>query len=185
MAILTIIKEPNELLHKKPMPVIQFDKTLEDFAYDMLETTKAENGIGLASIQVIDDARFKFDSIPDGFRAQPSLIVNLEASEPIFAVNPEILEHSEEVFSSTEGCLSVNEIVTVKRFKNIVVKYQDLSGKEYIKEYKNCQKNYEGLVFQHEIDHLSGITIWTKAQEGLNPMQRLLFLKKVAQMNKK
>lgn len=42
-------------------------------------------------------------------------------------INPEIIQHSEEVFSSEESCLSLPDFVGyVQRHKKITVEYQDL-----------------------------------------------------------
>ena len=52
MAILNIVKYPDELLHKKSEDVKDFDEKLKDFVSDMFETMKEFGGIGLAAVQV-------------------------------------------------------------------------------------------------------------------------------------
>jgi peptide deformylase len=73
-------------------------------------------------------------------------------------VNPKIIECSN-LYEVEEGCLSFpeRESILTERFKNIRVGYYDMSF-QYFEEY------LEGLpaqVFQHEMDHLNGINIYT------------------------
>jgi peptide deformylase len=69
-------------------------------------------------------------------------------------INPKILQHSEEVFSSEESCLSLPDFVGyVHRYKKVTVEYQDILGNKKTKEFSD----YNAAVVQHEIDHLHGI----------------------------
>jgi len=66
-------------------------------------------------------------------------------------INPEIVEKSPDMVISDEACLSIPDVVgKVKRHKNIVVQYTDISG--YKKKKK--LKDYNAFIVQHEIDHL-------------------------------
>jgi len=73
----------------------------------------------------------------------------------ITAFNPEILSCSEETIHMDEGCLSFPFLVlAISRPKEINVRYQNEKG-EYI------TKTFAGIsarIFQHELDHLNGIT---------------------------
>ena len=67
-------------------------------------------------------------------------------------VNPKIKAKDGEVFT-TEGCLSFPEMkATIKRAKNIKVKYRDLDGATITKDFSGL----ESICIQHEIDHLKG-----------------------------
>ena len=52
MSILKILKYPDPRLRTVAKEVEIFDKSLDNFYTDMLETLYAENGIGLAATQV-------------------------------------------------------------------------------------------------------------------------------------
>lgn len=71
--------------------------------------------------------------------------------------NPKIVSESAKkaALESGEGCLSVENDIPgyVERANKITVRYQDANGNT--KELK--LKEYPGIVFQHEIDHLNGI----------------------------
>jgi len=180
MSVLKIIKAIDERLKQKSIQVTQFDQTLKNFANDMLETFFSSDACGLASTQVEDYKYFNYNKIQKGYRAQPNLIlVSEDATETnmIIAVNPEIIENSEKTKKSLEGCLSIpNQSITIERFIEVTVKYQDLDGKEIIKTYSDM----EAIIMQHEIDHLNGIlmtdrlsaikkeTFWKNYKHNLN-----------------
>ena len=61
-----------------------------------------------------------------------------------------------------EGCLSVpGKQGTVKRAKDIKVRYNDLAGEEKIME----AEDFLARIIQHEVDHLDGILYTDKAIE--------------------
>ena len=151
MSILNIVKYPNELLHKKSEDVLVFDKKLKKLIKDMFETMYKYDGIGLAGVQVgvlkniividIDHEDIKFKSE---------------------VINPKIISFSSDKSVMEEGCLSVsNKTCKVERPNEIEVEFQKLDG-EIVK------MKAEGLLakcFQHEIDHLNGITIIDRERE--------------------
>jgi len=176
MALLKILIAPDKRLLKKSMPVEIFDKNLKDFAADLIETINNEQASGIASIQVEDDPRFKYDSIPDGYRPQPSIVI-INIDELIVAVNPKIIAHNNEMKCNSEGCLSVPNLrIDIERYTKVTVEYQDLNGKTHTKEYDK----WNAICWQHEIDHLNGIL----APERAPGMQKLLLWKKFEQINK-
>ena len=77
-------------------------------------------------------------------------------------INPEIIDYSKEKVLSWEGCISNNEFIClVERPSKVIVKYQTMLGKQ-------TDMICVGLVariFQHELDHLDGITMESKALE--------------------
>ena len=61
-----------------------------------------------------------------------------------------------------EGCLSFPDLwLKVKRPVNVKVKYHDIDGVLVEKEFTGMSSR----VFQHELDHLNGITFDTKVGE--------------------
>lgn len=76
--------------------------------------------------------------------------------------NPKIISHSVDTFylENGEGCLSVETDVPgyVHRYERIKVRAYDIDGNEVLLKLKD----YEAIVFQHEIDHLNGILYYDR-----------------------
>jgi len=131
----------------KPTKRVEDIKVGEAIAATLLQylTTKT-TGIGLAANQIGIDARVA--------------VVNV--TEPIYLINPEIIEVGKEV-DFREGCLSVKKRkpTNTKRYDRIVVKCDNYDS-NMVFEADN-EEDTDGLLecmcVQHEIDHLDGKTI--------------------------
>ncbi len=125
------------------------DATLKVLARDMAEAMYGSHGIGLAAPQI---GILKRIIVVD---------VDEEVVRPIALCNPTVVEHSEELVVSEEGCLSVPGIdVPIERPAAIVVEALSLEGKA-------IRFQADGLLarcIQHEIDHLDGVTIIERAK---------------------
>jgi len=90
--------------------------------------------------------------------------------------NPEILEFDTETEKILEGCLSIPKFkVYVTRPKSVTVKYFNSNGTMIKKEATGML----GRAFQHEIDHLNGVTIFDKSHEIVeNDLYKLYLQKK-------
>ena len=167
MSKLKVLTYPHPTLRIKSEPVTKFDKNLEKLLNDMVETMYANDGIGLAAIQV----------------GQPVCAIVLdvsqkEKSEPGLTklVNPEIIEYSEST-TYNEGCLSVPDInEVVARHKNIKIKAQDEKGKERIID----ATGLFSICIQHELDHLNGVLFVDK----LSRLKRELIKSKLKRLGK-
>jgi peptide deformylase len=164
MTIHTILTYPNPLLRQKAKPVGIFDNELELFINDMVETMYDAPGVGLAATQLGDPRQL--------------IVVDIskEKGEKDFMplINPRIIS-SEGQQIDEEGCLSVPEITSnVKRFKRIVVTYQNITGETA----EITAEERFAVVLQHEIDHLHGILFI----DHLSPLKRQLYKKKVKKM---
>ncbi len=160
----TILTYPNPLLRQMARPVINFDEELRQTADDMAETMYDAPGIGLAATQIGD------------LRQLIVVDISKEKGEKKFMplVNPRIIS-SEGCQIDEEGCLSVPEITSnVKRFRKIIVTYQDITGKTA----EITAEERFAVVLQHEIDHLHGILFI----DHLSPLKRQLYKKKVKKM---
>ena len=74
-------------------------------------------------------------------------------------INPTIRAKSEDIVQSTEGCLSHPGLqVTVPRHRTIGVSYYDETGVFRMETLTDA----ESIIFQHEVDHLNGITLINK-----------------------
>lgn len=138
MALREVVQIGDEILRKKSKPVTVFDKKLEDLIDDMWETMYANNGMGLASVQVGVLKRV--------------VVMNVNEMR-LELVNPEIISFSGSDIEQ-EGCLSCGKIKgDVKRPMTVTVKAQDRYGYQF----KITGEKYLARCLCHEIDHLDGI----------------------------
>ena len=76
--------------------------------------------------------------------------------------NPEVLEFSNNQVEFQEGCLSFKgEQCIIKRPDTITVRYYDVYQNEHVEELTGLASR----CFQHELDHLNGITMWDRYKE--------------------
>ncbi|MBM0636473.1 peptide deformylase [Campylobacter sp. VicNov18] len=141
-----IITYPNPRLFLNSEPVKEFDSSLHTLLDDMYETMIADNGVGLAAIQVDVPLRALLVNILDENDEQ-------KKEDLLEIINPEIIPLSEEMITCMEGCLSVPDFFEeVKRYNHILLKYQDRFG-----NFKELQaQGFLAVAIQHENDHLDG-----------------------------
>lgn len=144
MAILPIVTAPNPVLKMRAAPVAAVDERIRGLMDDMIETLRAERGIGLAAPQVGVSERVVVIDL--GLR-------DSGAAMPLRLVNPEIVWASAETALGREACLSVpDQAADVARAKSVRVRHLDQNG-------VSCEVEASGLLavcLQHEIDHLDG-----------------------------
>ena len=137
--LLKVAKKVSELELKMPLTQQLID--------DMIETMHAAPGIGLAAPQV-------------GIGKRIIVVHTSEDEGPYVVVNP-VLTGFEGEAVATEGCLSIPGIVgDVTRAERCTIAGLDRKGRKFHLE-------AEGLVarcFQHEVDHLDGVLITSKAE---------------------
>ena len=134
---------------------------LERFESDMIKLMLDERGMGLAANQIGITKRF--------FAIGHETFDTFQKHAIIW--NPQVINFSEEKIIDVEGCLSFKDIfVKVERPKTIEVQYETTQGKtEFAK-----LDGMESKCFQHELDHLEGITFnkrvsklrWQMANKG-------------------
>lgn len=153
MAKLEILRYPDPRLHKVARPVDAVDARIRQLVDDLLETMYDAEGVGLAATQVDQHERVIVIDTSDAH------------DDPLVLINPELIETSDEMTVSDEGCLSVPEIYErVERHARVRVRALDRSGtwREF---------DAEGLLaiaVQHEMDHLLGKVF----VEYLSPLKR-------------
>lgn len=148
MALRNIVKYGDPVLRKKSRVVEKFDSKLATLIDDMIQTMRNADGVGLAAVQVGVLKRVVVIDIGEG-------VMEL--------VNPEIIEVSEDVQVTPEGCLSLpGQTGTTSRPMTVKVKAQDRNGKWYI--HKGSE--LKAKAFCHEIDHLDGILYIDKLVES-------------------
>ena len=149
MSVRSIELFESEVLHK-PTRKVEFPLTEETKQvivdlYDTLEARKTATGLAAPQIGV-DLSMFVYKI---GNYIKPTIMIN-----------PSIVKARDiESTGDLEMCLSFPErIYVVPRYKKISVYFQDETGESYVLKYRN----FEARVIQHEIDHLSGLTIEDK-----------------------
>ena len=167
MSLRKILTEPNKVLREKSLSVEKVDKDLQELMDDMLETMYAAPGIGLAAIQVgIPKRVIVLDLTPKD-----------KPRNPMFFINPEIIDKSENNSTYEEGCLSVpGQFAEIDRPDKCHVRYLDYHGQS--KEIKA-----EGMLatcIQHEIDHLEGILFI----DYLSKLKKTMIIKKLFKQKK-
>ncbi|MGE4356994.1 MAG: peptide deformylase [Candidatus Omnitrophota bacterium] len=142
MAVLQVKIFPDGVLRKKSVAVTKITDEERKLIKDMIDTMYVADGVGLAAPQVGVSKRI-FVANATG-----------EKGKELVFINPRILEKSPSREVLAEGCLSLPGIsAEVKRSKKVVLRFEDLEGKEKI-------INANGLlarIIQHEVDHLDGI----------------------------
>ncbi|MDE3064660.1 MAG: peptide deformylase [Acidobacteriota bacterium] len=116
------------------------DGRVAALADTMIETMREAPGVGLAANQV---------------GVQKRIFVYDKGDGPVVVVNPRILETDGE-WTFEEGCLSVPGLSwEITRPNAVHLVGYDLDGHEI-----DIQTDeYEGRIFQHEMDHLDGVLL--------------------------
>ncbi|MBN1597088.1 MAG: peptide deformylase [Bacteroidales bacterium] len=159
--IYPIVVYGSPLLRKVAKEIDPDYPDLNQLVEDMFETMCVSDGVGLAAPQIGKSIRiFIIDATPMA-EDDPSL----EGFKRVF-INPKIVEEKGDVWTFTEGCLSLPNIrEDVDRQSEIRIQYVD-------EDFKPHDEQFDGIkarVIQHEYDHLNGV----------------LFVDKVAPLRKK
>ena len=150
----TLVSENNPVLQEyMPEANLSEIEDLKPVAERMLETMRMHEGIGLAAPQVGLTLR---------------MFVMLAGDEEMICINPSFeplrAGQIEEVglIDSQEGCLSYPKLyLKVKRHKEIKASYFDLNGQKV----ETILNGLPSRCFQHELDHLNGITFTAKVSK--------------------
>lgn len=145
--MLEIITVPNQILRKKSQKVADvFNSEIQTLIPAMVETMKANNGVGLAAPQIGQNIRLFVVSYKDNHLA---------------IINPKITKKSLLKEWDEEGCLSIpHKYGLVKRHKSLTLNYLNEKGQNKILKAKGLLAR----IIQHEIDHLDGILFIDKAK---------------------
>jgi len=164
MAILPVLRFPDERLRKIAKPVENITTQTQQIIDDMIETMYVEEGIGLAATQVNVHQR----------------IIVIDVSENrdhvYVIINPEVICKNGET-GIEEGCLSVPDSRGfVPRAETIKIKALNRDGEVY-------EIDADGLLaicIQHEMDHLMGKLF----VDYLSPLKRQRIEQKMKKMNR-
>lgn len=153
MAVLKVAKLGNPILRQiaKPLDLenISNNKEIQTLIDDMIDTMRAEQGVGLAAPQVSHSLRI--------------VVLECQGSErypdkPGFSlmvlVNPVFTKRSRKTVKGWEGCLSLPDLRgLVPRSREVTLEAYDRFGERVVIE----TDGFLAVALQHEIDHLDGI----------------------------
>ena len=148
--MIKVYQYPHETLLQTSTPWTADDRIegyddLERFETDMIKLMLNEKGMGLAANQIGITKRF--------FAIGHESFDTFQKHAIIW--NPQVINSSEEKVIDVEGCLSFKDIfVKVERPKTVEVQYETTQGKTRFAKLNGM----ESKCFQHELDHLEGIT---------------------------
>ncbi len=164
MAVLEVLRYPDERLRTIAATVGPIDTTINTIIDDMFETMYAEEGIGLAATQVNIHKRIIVIDVSE------------DRSKQLVLINPELLEQRGST-GIEEGCLSVPECrALVPRAEWVKIRAQDRQGKSF-------ELETDGLLaicIQHEMDHLIGKLF----VDYLSPLKRQRIRQKMGKLER-
>ena len=169
MALLEIKNCLDPVLRKLCRPIENIDEELITLAENMVETTLAAPGVGLAANQIGLPLRLFVVNIG----------VETDKDNLVTVVNPEItaMEGGE---LGEEGCLSIPDVISeVNRASEVEIKGYDLDGNEVRYE----AQGYLARAFQHEMDHLNGVLFWDKLGKMKRDILKRKFKKKIKEQD--
>ena len=164
MAVRPVVIWPDERLRQPSVAIASVDASVRALYQDLVDSMYAENGLGIAALQLGDPRRM--------FIVEPKLAGRPEADPPLAFINPEVIETSEEQQDSEEGCLSFPEIyIKVKRPMRCKIRATGLDGAVFEIEgqalFARCML--------HENDHLTGKLL----VDFVGPLKRQMIKKKL------
>lgn len=158
MALREIITLPNPVLRRKARKVTDFGSELQTLIDDMVETMRAEPGVGLAANQVGVSLGVIVVEYGEEDEAGEEIIPH----KLYVVVNPELTKLSTETTIGAEGCLSVPGYVgNVERHVSLNVKGFNRHGQPLTIK----AKDWLARIFQHEVDHLDAILFVDRAEK--------------------
>ena len=167
MAVRPVVVWPDDRLRQPSVAIETVDASVRALYQDLVDSMYAENGLGIAALQLGDNRRM--------FIVEPKLCGLPETESPVAFINPEILDTSEEQQDSEEGCLSFPEIyVKVKRPMRCRVRATGIDGRVF-------ELEGEALLARcllHEHDHLTGKLL----VDFVGPLKRTMIKKKLTKL---
>lgn len=115
----------------------------------LIKIMKKYNGIGLAANQI---------------GRSEAVFIMYKDGKIITCINPTISWSSDDKTTLTERCLSFSSTeVTLDRSSKIIAEYTNIKGERVIEK----MSGIEARCYQHELDHLNGITFIHRKDEQI------------------
>jgi peptide deformylase len=167
MSVRPVVIWPDNRLRQPSQRVVEITEAVKQLYQDLSDTMFAEEGLGIAALQIGDPSQM--------FLVEAKLAGRDENSPPVAFINPEILWTSDEMQDSEEGCLSFPEVfVKVQRPMKTRVRAMGIDGNMF--EFEG-----EGLLARcllHENDHLTGKLL----VDFVGPLKRQMIKKKMIKL---
>lgn len=170
--MLKIVTVPANVLTQPTKPIEKIDEKIKKIVADMEKVLIAQNdppGVGLAANQV--SLNLSIFIIKPTEKSKIKVFINPKIVKISQSSSKLVKARSANLTSSTkkkrkrvklEGCLSIPRIWgPVKRADRVFLKYQDLTGKDYLKWFTG----FEAIIIQHEVDHLNGVVFTQRSVE--------------------
>ncbi len=157
-----IVLYGSSILRKMSKDIDKDYHKLPQLVADMFETMRVSDGLGLAAPQIGKSMRLIVIDASALAEDDPSLEGFIKV-----LINPVIIEESGDLWSFTEGCLSLPNIrEEINRHQVIRIQYYD-------EDFKFYDETFDGIkarIIQHEYDHLQGILLIDR----LSPLKKKL-----------
>ena len=164
MAVRSVVIWPDDRLRAPTQRVEAIDDRVRALYRDLCDTMFAENGLGIAAIQIGDPTQM--------FLVEPRLAGRAENEAPVAFINPEVVWTSDETQDSEEGCLSFPDVfIKVARPMKARIRAMGIDGQMF-------ELEGEGLLARcllHENDHLTGKLL----VDFVGPLKRQMIRKKL------
>jgi peptide deformylase len=164
MAVREVVVWPDPRLRQESRAVTAITDEVKALYRDLCDTMYAENGLGIAALQIGDPTRM--------FLVEPRLAGKAETDPPVAFINPEVVWTSEETQKSDEGCLSFPDVyIQVERPMKARVRAMGIDGQTF-------EIEGEALLARcllHEYDHLTGKLL----VDFVGPLKRQMIKKKL------
>jgi len=154
---LEVAKLGHPILRQIAEPVADITSVqIQQLIEDMLDTVIALNGVGIAAPQVHHSKRIFIMCSRPSVRYPDAPLM-----KPTVMINPQLISHGELQHKDWEGCLSVPALRgLVPRYDTIEISYLDRDGSQQ----QNQFSGFIARIFQHELDHLDGLTFVDKVE---------------------
>jgi len=137
--------KPEKIL--KQSVYVEMLEDVNKYSDEMIKFCKNIDGVALAAPQI-------------GIFKKFFVTVSILYPNTVF-INPYYEKTTKsKIISSSESCLSYGKdnIYTVNRYETIFAEWYDVKGEYFVE----ILSGIKSIIFQHETDHLSGITVVTK-----------------------
>jgi len=154
---LTLVPPGDPLLTEDLTSVVSDPLEIRNlYLMDMLRLCSEKHGVGLAANQV--GLRMNFFVVTEGVKLQRNKAVAHACIHPVWRPAPKAVETE-----FMEGCLSYpGRKFRVRRWSSVVASWQNALGHQ-VTDFP--LKGLAAQVFQHESDHLRGVTLMSSGEE--------------------
>ena len=154
MSVLPLRLMPDPILRQKAKRVRNIDGSIRKLVEDMIDSMKANQGVGLAAPQIGVSLRV--------------IVIEVPGQKVLTLINPSIVRRTGER-DVHEGCLSIPGYRgEIKRAEKVVAKGLGLDGKEI----RVKAQELLAQALEHEIGHIRGV-LYTDLLESMDKMYKV------------